>query len=106
MDFSHAPDSQAIAEMAEKAILLVRSSRQKGSVRGLIDFTGTSLNGVVRRSMQKMSLSNGPYMRAVAFVGFGVLLSLLFRFMLKATGRSNHRVFRTRQEALDWLEKQ
>jgi len=55
--------------------------------------------------MKRMSRSNGPCMKAVAFVGLGVFLSPIFKGMLLATGRTNHKVFRTRGEALDWLSK-
>jgi hypothetical protein len=105
MDFSNAKDSREIVETAEKAMQLVRSINQKRSIRGLLDFSGTSLNKVVRETMRKMSQNNGPYMKSVAFVGLGVVLSPLFKGMLFMRGKSNHRVFSTRQDALDWLIK-
>jgi hypothetical protein len=105
IDFSYAKDSQEIVETAEKAMQLVRSINQKRSIRGLLDFSGTSLNKVVRVTMRKMSQNNGPYMKSVAFVGLGVVLSPLFKGMLFMRGKSNHRVFSTRQDALDWLIK-
>jgi hypothetical protein len=52
-----------------------------------------------------MSRNNGPYMKSVAFVGMGVVLSPIFKGLLRVTGRSNHRVFNTRREALEWLAK-
>jgi hypothetical protein len=105
MDFSNAKDGQEIVETAEEVMRVVRSINQQRSIRGLLDFSGTSFNKVVRESMMKMSGNNGPFMKSVAIVGLGVLLSTLFKGLLFATGRSNHKVFSTRGEALDWLVK-
>ena len=105
IDFSNAKDDQEIIETAEEAMRLVRSINQQRSIRGLLDLSGTSLNKVVRETMMKMSKNNGPYMKSVAFVGLGVLLSPLFKGLLFVTGRSNHKVFSTRRDALDWLVK-
>ena len=105
IDLSNAKDGQGIVETSEEAMRLVRSINQQRSVRGLLDLSGTSLNKVVRGTMRKMSKNNGPYMKSVAFVGLGVLLSPLFKGLLLLSGRSNHRVFSTRREAIDWLVK-
>ena len=105
INFSNAKDSQGIVETAEEAMRLVRSINQQRSVRGLLDLSGTSLNKVVREAMRKMSKNNGPYMKSVAFVGLGVLLSPLFKVLLFISGKSNHRVFNTKNDAFDWLVK-
>ena len=103
MDFSKAKDGQEIFETAEETMRIVRSIDGPRSIRGLIDFSGTSLNKVVREIMMKMSRHNGPYMKSVAFVGLGPFLSLLFKALFVITGRSNHKVFSTRAGAFDWL---
>ncbi len=105
IDLSNAKDGQEIVEIAKEAMRLVRLTNQQRSIRGLLDFSGTSFNKVVREAMMKMSKNNGPYMKSVAFVGLGVLLSPLFMGLLFVTGRSNHKVFSTRGDALDWLVK-
>jgi hypothetical protein len=103
IDFSRGSGGQGIAETAEKAMQMVRSSGQPHSIRGLIDFTGTRLNRLVRDSMMKMSKNNGPFMKSVAFVGLGAVLSPIFKGLLYLTKRRNHRVYRTRGEAFEWL---
>jgi hypothetical protein len=103
IDFSNYSDELSVVEAAEKAMRIVRSTGQPRSIRGLLDLSGTPLNSVVGDAMRRMSRSNGPYMRSVAFVGLGVVLSPLFRGLLVLTKRSNHGVFNTRREALDWL---
>lgn len=103
VDFSHATNGRGVAETAEEAMALVNSTGQPRSIRGLLDFTGTPLNRRVRESMKKMSRNNGPFMKSVAFVGLGRALSPVFKGLLYVTGRRNHRVYRTREEALAWL---
>ena len=105
INFSNAKDSQGIVETAEEAMRLVRSINQQRSVRGLLDLSGTSLNKVVREVLRKMSKNNGPYMKSVAFVGLGALSSPLFKVLLFVSRKSNHRVFSTRNDAIDWLVK-
>lgn len=105
IDFSNASGNLSIVETAEHAMQIVRSTGESRSIRGLLDLSGTSLNRVVRNTMKNMSRNNGPYMKSVAFVGLGVILSPLVKGLLRATGRSNHRVFSTRGEALDWLAR-
>lgn len=105
VDLSSAHGGQGIVETAEEAIRIVQSTNKKRSIRGLIDLSGTSLNKVVRGTLKKMSQSNGPYMKTVAFVGLGIVLSVVVKGFLIVSGRKNHKVFSTRQDALDWLTK-
>ncbi len=105
IDLSNAYQGKGVAETAEEAIRIVISTNQKKSIRGMIDLSGTPLTTNVRNAMKRMSQNNGPYMKSVAFVGLGNILSILIKGFLVVSGRSNHRVFSTRREALDWLAK-
>jgi hypothetical protein len=105
IDFSDGGGTLSIVETAKQATQIVRSTGQARSIRGLLDLSGRPLNRVVRDTMKKMSGNNGPYMKSVGFVGLGVVLSPLFKGLLRLTGRSNHRVFKTRSEAIDWLAR-
>jgi hypothetical protein len=105
IDFSDGGGTLSIVETAKQATQIVRSTGQPRSIRGLLDLSGRPLNRVVRDTMKKMSGNNGPYMKSVGFVGLGVVLSPLFEGLLRLTGRSNHRVFKTRSEAIDWLAR-
>ncbi|HMK38054.1 MAG TPA: hypothetical protein VK569_01860 [Bacteroidota bacterium] len=105
MDFSNDRDARCVAETARDAMHIVRSSGEPHSIRGLLDFSGTPLSGTVRDTMKNMSRNNGPYMKSVAFLGLGAALSPVFSGLLFLTGRKNHKVFRKRLDALDWLAK-
>jgi hypothetical protein len=103
MDFSHSDGGPELIQTAGQAMEIVRSTGVRHSILGLLDLTGTPLNRSVRAIMKKMSANNGPYMKEVAFVGMGVVLSPIFRGLLFVTKRKNHGVFDTRREALEWL---
>ncbi len=105
IDFSNDSGKLTVGEAGEEAMQLVRSSGEPHSIRGVLDLSGRPLERGVRETMKKMSRSNGPYMKSVAFVGLGPVLSPFFKGLLFVTRRSNHRVFSTRRDALDWLAK-
>ncbi len=105
MDFSNKSGKLSVADAAEDAMRVVRETGQPHSIRGLLDLSGTPLNKGIRDTMKRMSKNNGPYMKSVAFVGLGMVLSPIFRGLLFVTKRSNHKVFNTRRDALEWLSK-
>jgi len=105
MDFSDEGDTLSVTGTAEEAMRIVRDTGEPHSIRGLLDFSGRHLNKGMRDSMKRMSKNNGPYMKAIAFVGLGRALSPIFSGLLLVTKRSNHRVFKTRPEALEWLSR-
>jgi hypothetical protein len=103
IDLSHPSGKEDLLSRAEEAMQFVRSAGTPRSVRGLVDLTKTPINKTGREALKRMSRNNGPWMMCVAFVGLGPALSQVFRAFLALTGRFNHRVFGTREEALDWL---
>jgi hypothetical protein len=69
----------------------------------LLDVTGTATNKERIRIIQGMTAYNRPYVRFIAIVGLGFIRSMAFRGVLRVTGRRNHKVFRKREKALEWL---
>jgi hypothetical protein len=106
VDLTRDADGPSLDERAEAAMRLVRSAGVPRSVRGLLDLTGTPLDATGRAVLKRMSRHNGPWMKCVAFVGLGPGLAPVFSLFLSLTGRSNHRTFRTREQALAWLVSQ
>ena len=105
MDFSHLRDA-ALTEVTDDAIATVRSAGGPHSVLALLDLTGTPVNRALLRSLRKLSENNGPFIRAMAFAGPGVIPGGALKALLHASKRTNHQVFRTRSEALNWLTGQ
>jgi hypothetical protein len=106
MDFSRLRDATVLTEATDDAIATVRSAGGPHSVLALLDLTGTPVNRALLRSLRKLSENNGPFIRAMAFVGLGMIPRSLLKALLRASKRTNHQVFRTRSEALDWLTRQ
>ncbi len=105
VDLSHLSDYGSVPGLADLAIQLAHSN-QPESVLALIDLSGTKINEVVISSLKKMSANNGPYMKAIAFVGFGRFKSTAMSLLLLTTRRRNHKVIRDRESALRWLCEQ
>ena len=105
MDFSHLRDA-ALAKSTDDAIETVRSAETPHSVLALLDLTGTPVNRTLLRSLRRLSENNGPFIRAMAFIGLSPIPRGLLKGLLRSSRRTNHQVFRTRNEALRWLTDQ
>ena len=106
LDFAGLEDYSVLSGLVEEAIRLARIPNEWSSVLSLIDLTGTKVNSTVLESLKKLSRSNGPYIKAIAFVGLSPMRYLMMKIILRITGRRNHRVIRNRGEALLWLLQQ
>jgi len=106
LDISGIKDFSKLGGLVDEAIRLARMPNEWRSVLSLIDLTGTRLNGTVGASLKRLSRSNGPYVKAIAFVGFSPVWSFLMKLFLKVARKRNHRVMRDRGEAMLWLLQQ
>jgi hypothetical protein len=103
MDFSHIEDYGVLPPLVDKAIRLAQSSNARHSVLALIDLSGTRIAKPVIDSLERLSKNNGPYMKAVVFVGLSGSWSLLVSLFMRTSGRRNHRVMQNREQAVRWL---
>lgn len=103
MDFSGVRDYTALPPLVDSAIELASAGGKRGSVLALVDLNGIRMNKVVVRSLQRLSRGNGPYVRAIAFVGMGWMWSAILRGLLRLRGKTNHKVLSGRIEAMAWL---
>jgi len=103
MDFSNITDYSVLPELVADTIRLTQSGNARHSVLTLIDLTGTRIRKPVIDSLERLSKNNGPYMKAVVFMGLSGSWSLLLSMFLRSAGRSNHRVMHTRDQAMRWL---
>ena len=105
IDFVGISDFGVIPSLIDKAIRLAHSSDSPGSVRTLIDLSGTRINKAIMSSLKSLSRSNGRYAKATAFVGLSKSWSLFLSFLFHARGKHNHKVLSSRTEAFRWLEQ-
>ena len=102
MDFSNANTTDEIIQMAIEIKKFVELQRPR-SLLALIDFTGIKIDREKTMIIKGMAAHNRPYVRFIALVGLGCTRSIVFKLMLRLSGRKNHKVFGNREKALDWL---
>lgn len=102
MDFTNASSTAEVTQTVEEIKKTV-ALPQPHSIMALLDITGTAINRERIKIIQSMAAHNRPYVKFIAIVGLGFFRSEAFRLMLRMTGRKNHRVFRTREKAMEWL---
>ena len=82
----------------------VVTTRQRGSVLVLSDFTGASFDEEAIRTMKETAVFDKPYIKKSAWVG-AENLPELFSENVKSFSRREFPAFKTREEALAWLVK-
>jgi hypothetical protein len=68
--------------------------------------SGTRIDKHVVTALKRLSQKNGRYAKATAFVGLGTARSLILTTLFHARRKRNHKVFRTRGDAVQWLARQ
>ena len=106
IDLVSISDYRVLPSLVAKATSLAQLAQGPGSVRTLIDLSGTRINKLVISSLTGLSRNNGRYARATAFVGLSKTWSLILSTLFRARGKTNHKVIQRRSEALLWLEQQ
>jgi CRISPR/Cas system endoribonuclease Cas6 (RAMP superfamily) len=102
MDFTNALKIEDVLQRAEEIKKFVAINTPH-SLLALVDFSGMNIDNKGQKIIQEMAAHNRPYVRFIALVGLGFFRGLVFKLMLKLSGRKNHKVFTTRIKALEWL---
>ena len=102
IDLYGAHSTAEIIQTAEEAKKIIEL-HQPQSLLVLVDFTRMNIDRERIKIIQEMAAHNRPYVKFIALEGLGFFRSIAFSMMLRLTGRKNHRVFRNRVKALDWL---
>ena len=104
MDFTTARTTADIAQTVEEIKKFVEI-HQPQSLLALLDVTGTAIDKNRIRIIQGMAAHNRPYIRCIALVGVGFPKSVTFWARFWFTGKINHRVFGTREKAMEFLAR-
>jgi hypothetical protein len=88
-----------------KAVMFAGSSGGPGTLRTLIDLTGTRITKEVIASLKNLSRSNGRYAKATAFVGLGAGWWMILSLLFLVRGKRNHKVLSDRAKAIYWLDQ-
>jgi hypothetical protein len=104
IDISHVSDYKSIPLVVSNATDLAQSRSGPGSLRTLLDLTGTPVNKLVVASLKSLSGKNGRYAKATAFVGLNGIWTMLLRTMFWMRAKRNHKIFPSRSDAIAWLQ--
>ena len=100
IDFSNISSNADLARIVDEAKKFVALHRPQ-SLLVMVDFTGLKIDRQKTLIIKDMAAHNSPYVRFIALVGFGKIRSIVFKVMLFLSGKSNHRVFGSRESALE-----
>jgi hypothetical protein len=106
MDFADITRVGLLPQLVDESIQLVHAINVHRSVLALIDLTNTRIDREVIASLKRLSRNNGPYIKAITFVGLASLWQFIMSILLRVAKRQNHKVMGERREALEWLTHQ
>ena len=89
----------------EKAKAVIRIQSEK-SVLALVNVKGASFDMSVTAALKEFVKGNEPYMKCAAVYGVEGLKEVIFNGVLSFTGRKNLVLFKTLEEAKDFLANQ
>jgi hypothetical protein len=102
IDFTESRSIEDLNRIAEESTKIAATHPEQSQL-GLVDLTGCPMTKDRIAVIEKMAAHNRPYIKYIAIVGLSFPRSIIFTLMLKMTGKSNHRVFRERMKAMEWL---
>lgn len=105
IDFSGKSDLQSVSDIVNVAIRIVSERERIQTLLTVVDFTNCATTKNMIAEIKKMARHNRPYIKKITLVGLPLLRSLMFNLAIGLSGRSNHKVFRKRSEAFNWLLK-
>jgi hypothetical protein len=103
IDLAGVSDYGVLPRIVENAMTLARSGSIPGSLRTLVDPSGTRINRDVVSALKELSRHNGRYAMATAFVGLSWGWGMVLTALLRVRGKRNHKVIAGRSEAMEWL---
>ena len=100
IDLSHCPARQV--EQIARCVPDYVTVKPRASVLILTDFTGATLDSEAVRAVKETAVFDKPFVKKSAFIGTQAFPPRFYE-ELKSFSRRDLPVFKTRDEALDWL---
>jgi hypothetical protein len=100
VDFSNCPAKDV--EKITRAVPDYVTVNPRGSVLVLTDFTGAAFDRDALRAMKETAVFDKPFVKKSALIGTEDLPASFYD-ELKSYSRRDLLIFKTREEALDWL---
>ncbi len=102
LDFSRLVDEKEEIKLIEKAKKIIRKQPKK-SLLILTDVSGSKYTKTVASKLTDFIKHNGPYTKAGAVLGVSGITLLLFKVIVKHSGRKNIKAFTDEKKAKEWL---
>jgi hypothetical protein len=100
IDFSHCSGKEMM--MLLDLVRATISHQAPGSVLTLADFSGAQINKAVATHMKEVLTLDRPYVKRSAWVGTESLPHVFYE-NFKSFSQRDFPIFKTREEAMDWL---
>lgn len=100
IDFSHCPSKEIHLLLDQVHADIARHA--PGSIRSLADFTGAEVDKDVAQKIKKVLVLDRPYVKRSAWIGTESLPHVFYE-NFKTFSQRELPIFKTRDEALDWL---
>jgi hypothetical protein len=100
IDFSHCEERELLFLLEQIKNIVARHAH--GSMLTLADFTGAQVDKKVFTRMKEVLVLDRPYVKKSAWIG-GDSVPQVFYEHIKSFSQREFPVFKTREEAMDWL---
>ena len=100
IDFSHCPEKELLFLLEQVKNIVARHAH--GSLLTLGDFTGAEVDKKVATRMKEVLVLDRPYVKKSAWVGTESVPHVFYE-NIKSFSQRELPVFKTREEAMDWL---
>ncbi len=101
-DFSSVDNEDEALALLKKGREIIDQQPEK-SVLALLNVKDTKFNPKVTNALKEYAKANVPYIKFAAVYGIEGLKEILFRSVITFTGRKNLALFKTLEEAKDFL---
>lgn len=101
LDFSNMKRQEEIIQLEDDGADLIQKQKFNSALT-LTNMDGMFFNNDIRNHFTKVVKANTPFVKASAVIGLNGLISIMYKSFIALTGR-NIRLFKTKQEALDFL---
>ena len=101
LNFSNLRNQEQIIKLENDGAELIQKQKFN-SVLTLTNMDGMFFNNDIRNHFTKVVKSNTPFVKAGAVIGLNGLISIMYKSFIAITGR-NIKLFKTKEEALDYL---
>jgi hypothetical protein len=100
IDFSHCEEKELLFLLEQVKSIVARHAH--GSMLTLADFTGAQVDKKVVTRMKEVLVLDRPYVKKSAWIGVESVPHVFYE-NIKSFSQRDLPVFKTREEAMDWL---